>query len=166
MDATQLATPAALLRDVGFLLYGGPIVAFAMIMMFVPRLAPLTPWAAVRTYRAWGPGLGLSLGATVLGALLHRWFTTGGFTWGWATAAEQLDLAGWLCFLVMWASNVKLEVWTLEPLRKLDQDGVITDESAFAAGTRGLSRHLALQAVLALAVLILWRLAAMTITTG
>ena len=158
MDATQMAAPAALVRDIGLLLYGGPIVAFALILGLAPRLSSLAPSAAVRTYRAWGPGLGLSLGATVFGALVHRWFTLGEFSWGWSTTAEQVDLAGWLCFLLMWASNIRLEIWTLEPLRKLDQDGVITDEGGYAAGARGLARHLAAQSALVLSVLVLWRL--------
>lgn len=147
------------LRDLGFLLYGGPLVAFTIVIALSARIPGLTPWAAVRTYRAWGPGLGLSLGATVFGALLGRWLEHGEFMWGWSTTLERVDLAAWLAFLVLWASNIKLEIWTLQPLRTLDPpDAGVSDEPAFRAAARRLTRHMVLHALLIVGVLVLARL--------
>lgn len=149
---------ALTLRDLGFLLYGGPLVAFAIVVALSSRIPGLTPWAAVRTYRAWGPGLGLSLGATVLGALAARWLARGEFSWAWGTTLEQLDLAAWLAFLFLWASNIKLEIWTLQPLRSLDPEGGVTDEPAYRAAAGRLARHMLLHAGLIVTVLVLTRL--------
>lgn len=158
MDGMELWL-ALTLRDLGFLLYGGPLVAFTIIVSLSARIPGLTPWAAVRTYRAWGPALGLSLGATVFGALAAHHLQHGAFVWTWDTPAAQVELAAWLTFLVMWASNIKLEIWTLQPLRSLDPEGGISDEAAYRAATRPLARHMGVHAALVLAVFLLVRLA-------
>ena len=110
-----------------------------------------------RAYRAWGPGLGLSLGATVFGGLGAHYLEHGAFAWSLERPAELL---GWLTFFAMWVSNIKLEVWTLEPLRKLDRERGLTDEAAFEAATAPVARHLLVHAALVLAVVVLARLAA------
>ena len=150
---------ALTLRDLGFLLYGGPLVALAIIVSLSGRIPGLTPWGAVRTYRAWGPGLGLSLGATVFGALAAHYLQHGAFVWRWDTLGAQVELAGWLTFLVMWASNIKLEIWTLQPLRSLDPDGQVSDEAAYRAATSRLARHMVLHATLIVGVFVLAHLA-------
>lgn len=151
---------ALTLRDLGFLLYGGPLVAAAFVVGLVDRVPGLTPWAAVRTVRAWGPGLGLSLGATIFGALAAHWLQHGAFVWAWGTAAEQVALAGWITFLVMWVSNLRLEVWTLEPLRKLDPPATgVRDEAAYRTALRPYQVHLVVHALLIVAVAVLARVA-------
>ncbi len=136
----------------GFLLYGGPVVAFAVLIGLGDRLAHSAQ--VIRTWRSCGPGLGLALGMCIAGALGRHWLLHGAFVWTWASPAEQAELAGWLTFFLLWASNVKLEVWTLEPLRKLDGRGV-TDGPEFTAARGSLARHLAVQATLAIAVVVL-----------
>ena len=147
-----METVAELLWRLGFLLYGGPIVAFAILVSAASRIPDIQPWEIVRTYRCWGPGLGLSLGAAILGGLTGHYLTHGSFTWAWSSPVERWELATWLCFFLLWVSNLKLEVWTLEPLRKLDRSGQIEDPEAYREGVRPLSRHLVVQAVLVVAV--------------
>jgi len=143
------------LRDLGFLLYGGPMVAFTVLVALARRLPGNTPWCIVRAYRAWGPGLGISLGLCILGLLAGHWWRVGSFTWAWSTTSEQWALAAWLTFLAMWISNIKLEIWTLEPLRKLDRDGRITDEAAYLRALGPLPRHMVVHSVMVLAVVVL-----------
>lgn len=149
---------ALLLRDLGFMLYGGPMVAFAALVAAQPRVPGLPIEAVLRAFRAWGPGFGLSLGASVLGALVGWWARTGAMQWG----TEPLGRAGtvaWLLFLALWASNIRLEVWTLEPTRRADPPAGPLDASALAAAARPLRWHLALQALLVLAAAAAARLA-------
>jgi len=157
---------ALTLRDLGFLLYGGPLIAFAVLIALAPRIPGLAPEAAVRTFRAWGPGLGLALGATILGALSARWLEHGTFSWSTETHAARLDLASWLAFLALWVSNIKLEVWTLQPLRSLDPPDGITDAADYRAATRSLTRHLGVHAALVVVVLVLTRMAVAPLLFG
>ena len=154
-----LLTLALLLRDLGFLLYGGPLVAFAILLLVVERVPGIAPWELVRSWRAWGPGLGLALGATVLGALSAHWLRRGAFSWGGDSLGQQLELAAWLAFFLLWLSNIKLEIWTLEPLRRLDRAGALEDPDAYRAALPPVRLHLALHAGLVLIVVVLSRLA-------
>jgi hypothetical protein len=147
---------ALLVRDLGFLLYGGPMVAFAVLVVLRDRLPGAASHEVIRTYRSWGPGLGLSLGACVFGALAAHWLTYGAFDW---TLDRPLEAAAWLMFLLMWMSNIQLEVWTLEPLRKLDRDRGLADPAQYADKSPRLARHMGVQAALVLFVAVLGRLA-------
>jgi len=67
----------------------------------------------LRPYMTAGPLMGLALGACIAAALGEMWareqsFALFGVDRRWQTAA----------FLVLWVSNIKLEIWTLEPARK------------------------------------------------
>ena len=148
-----MLTAAQILHTLGFLLYGGPLVAFTILITTADVIPHVKRWDLVRVYRAWGPGLGLSLGATILGRLTAYYIENGAFSWGWSSPEEIQVTAAWLTFFAMWISNLKLEVWTLEPLRKLD-DGTITDEAAYASATQQLVRHMWVHAILILAVAI------------
>ncbi|MDG1482094.1 MAG: hypothetical protein P8R54_21055 [Myxococcota bacterium] len=147
-----MLTAAQILQNLGFLLYGGPLVAFTIIITAASALPHMKPWDLVRSYRAWGPGLGLSLGASIFGMLAAYWLKHGEFSWGWSTPGEVQILAAWVTFFIMWVSNLKLEVWTLEPLRKLDGDAGVTDEEAYSAATKRLLRHMWVHSILILAV--------------
>jgi len=147
----QLAT---ILQDLGFLLYGGPMVAWAVLMRAQGRLHQVDLPSIIRVFRSWGPGFGLALGAAVLGALLSRFLNTGSFTWSCDTPEACRDTVVWGLFLVMWASNIKLEIWSLEPLRKLDKDGTISDLDQYNAAAAKFSNHLSLHAALVIAVAI------------
>ncbi len=138
---------ALLLQNLGFLLYGGPMIAFAILVAAAYQIPGVKPWDIVRVYRAWGAGFGLAMGATVLGGLTRYYLKHGSFSWGWETAQERVVLATFLAFFLLWASNIKLEIWTLEPCRKLDREGGI-DEAAWAVAHARLARHMLRQAVL------------------
>lgn len=142
---------AQALHDVGMLLYAGPMVAFAVLIGRSTRLPALQPWDVVRTFRAWGAGLGLAMGAWVTGLLARHWLQRGAFTWALDTPADQLLLASHVVFFVAWVWNVRVEVWSLEPLRQLDRGGAVSDPAAYSTAARKLARDLALQAALVLA---------------
>ncbi len=146
-----MLTAAQILQNLGFLLYGGPLVAFTVLITAAGALPHMKRWDLVRCYRAWGPGLGISLGVSIFGMLAAYWLEHGAFSWGWSTPEETRILAAWLTFFVMWVSNLKLEVWTLEPLRKLDGADGVTDEGAYSAATGRLLRHMWIHSILILA---------------
>jgi hypothetical protein len=99
------------------------------------------------------------MGGLVLGALAVHYLKAGRFAWSWSDGAHQLDLAAWLVFFVVWANNCRVEVWTLDPLRKLDKDGQISDRARYEAEARGLGWNLLVQALMCIAVLVLRSLA-------
>lgn len=152
-----LITLSLLLRDLGFVTYGGSLFAFTALIALA-RLGTI-PYVrledAVRVYRAWGPGLGLSMGAMVLGGLVHHYLTSGSFSWPLHAASTP----AWAVFFCAWVSNLRLEVWTLEPVRKLDGEQGITDQTAFDAAVQWLVTHMGLQTVLVFASLTLFMLA-------
>jgi len=150
-----LVPVARLLHDLGLLLYGGPMVAFAVLIALSGRLPGTARWEIVRAYRAWGPGLGLSMGAWVLGLLLGHYLDAGAFRWGWATPHERWTLAAHTVFLLLWVWNIRVEIWSLEPLRRLDRSGQVRDPAAYVAATRLLARDMGLQAALVLAYVVL-----------
>jgi len=66
------------------------------------------------------------------GALLHA-LTRGGFIWPMQTTADALKAAADVTFLALWFSSFHLEIWTLDPCRKLDSGGEISDREAYEA---------------------------------
>ena len=145
-----------ILRDLGFVAYGGPLVAFAFLLGFRSQVLALDTVGLVRAFRSLGPVLGLSLGLCVLGGLSAHALQHGGFSWSLERPGE---LVAWASFFALWVSNIRLEIWTLDPLRLLDKDGVITDEATYASAVDGLTRHLAVHAALVVCTVVLARLA-------
>lgn len=133
-------------------LYGGSLCAFAVLLILRRRLAPLTSEAVVRAWRAWGAGLGLSMGTLILSGLLLRWRLHGGFEWPTDTVGDQLRAASSLLFLVLWFSSFHLEIWTLDPCRKLDSKGEITDRVAYERAADQVSRQAVFNGILFLIV--------------
>lgn len=167
MDPTALVQSPAivqlalLVRDLGFLVYGGGICTFALMAQLSARVGGLPTAHVLRTYRGFGPGLGLGLGAAVFGALTAHFGMAGAFSWGLdAATGGAAGFAAWLVFFALWMSNIQLEVWTLEPLRKLDPDGtgVASDAAALDRATSAVVRHLSVQAAMAALIVVLVRL--------
>ncbi len=155
---------ATLLRDVAFVVHAGGIATFALLAALSGRVGGPDTAHVLRTYRAFGPGLGLSLGLTIFAALVAHYGTAGGFVW--STSAETggwPGLLAWIVFLVAWVSNIRLEVWTLEPIRKLDPHGTgqSTNAAALDRATQSVTRHLGIQAGLWALVVVLARLSAL-----
>ncbi len=139
----------------GALLYGGPLLAFALLLPLAGRIRGLTPWQVDRVWRAWGPGSGIGLGLLFFGGILLHRLRAGGFTWSCQTPSERLVLASHLVFLVLWVSYTILEVWRTEPLRRLDGPSGLTEEAAYRAARRPVVRHVLVNAVLFLVILAL-----------
>ncbi|MCK6525539.1 hypothetical protein L6R49_29370 [Myxococcota bacterium] len=143
-----LFTTLALVHWIATALYGGSLTAFAVLLSMRHRLSPLRPEDVMRSFRAWGAGLGLSMGALILTGLLSRYLSEGGFSWPADTPEDGLRRAKAILFLILWVSAFHLEIWTLEPCRKLDQDGVIRDAAAYEATARRVSAQLWLNTAL------------------
>lgn len=130
--------------------HGGALAAFALLLPFRDRLKDLGEIALVRAFRAVGPVLGLSLGVYLLA---EAWTWPGVVNPGavgidrWAVPA---DLRGLRVGVLgaYWVSYVALEIWTLEPCRLNDRDGVVKDPVAFVLGAARVTRHLVLNAAL------------------
>lgn len=140
---------ALFVRELGFVVYGGSLLAMTAIIIaagagHVPYLSKEN---AVRAYRAWGPGLGLSMGAMVLGGLLHHFLVNGAFSW----PLDAPTTPAWIVFFVLWVSNLRLEVWTLDPIRKLDGANGVEDNEAFDGAVKTLIGHMVVQTVLVFA---------------
>jgi len=86
-------------------------------------LEPVDARVVMRAWRYWGAILGVSMGSLILGGLGHYYLSNGAFSWPLETAQQQLTAAKHGLFLLLWFSSFHLEIWTLEPLRKLDPDG-------------------------------------------
>ena len=139
--------------------HGGTLIMFALLLNFRPLLAPLDTVSLIRAFRATGGTLGTTLGLFLFG-VLFRWpfVVNPGAAWPDAYAVpvdDALTLARVVVFFAYWVSYVWLEIWTLDPCRLLDRDGVITDEPAYLACASTSARHLAFNAVLFGAVIVL-----------
>jgi len=85
----------------------------------------------VRRFLRWGPVLGLSMGALIAGGLGLFYQQNGAFVWDAATRSGQFELLKHLGFLVLWVSHFHLEIWTQDPLRKLDGPTGPSDKTAW-----------------------------------
>lgn len=148
LGETAPITTLALAHWVATAIYGGSLTAFATLLAMRHRLSPLGPIDVMRTYRAWGAGLGLSMGALILTGLLHRYLSHGEFSWPAEAPDDALRRAKAILFLILWVSAFHLEIWTLEPCRKLDQDGVVQDAAAYEATSRKVTAQLWLNVAL------------------
>ncbi len=146
---------ALVLHVTGVLFYGGPLLCFALIMPFSKKLGGLSPWHVDRVYRAMGPISGLGFGAAILGGILVFYLQNGSFTWAWGSAEQGLLFAKHMLFLALWVSYTVLEVWTLEPLRRLDDAEAPSDPTAYMSARSRVVRHVQLNAVLFLTVSLL-----------
>ncbi len=145
-------TLAAFLATAGFAVYATPLVLTALNLVRLQR-AQKSPLGTIRLIRSLGPLLGIALGLCIFGFLFGVWLDHGGFDW----PETQKGSATLITFLVMWVSNIKLEIWTLEPLRKLDPNPPEKPEdiNAYRIAVKRFTTHLVLHtsAVLGFAVL-------------
>ncbi len=156
-----ITTTARVLLAVAGTVHGGSLFAFATLLLFRKRIPHVDEVGLVRVYRAWGGGLGLTLGLYWL-ALGLTW--PGAHNPGATTLLGRFaipmnpatDLGGVQLGLLFayWVNYVALEIWTLEPCRLLDRDGVVTDPAAYARTARQVTTHLAVNAALFNAALV------------
>ncbi len=139
--------------------YGGALFAFAILLNARRLVADGGAEHVVRVWWAWGPGQGLSLGLLILLGAVRYYLEVGGFSWPLETQPQQLTAAAHVVFLVMWGSSFHAEIWTLEPCRKLDHQGAVTDRPAYEAAAGAVARQVTFNALLFCAVGILLLLA-------
>ena len=92
----------------GFVVYAVPHLAACLAMTVSTQRGRV-----LRPFMSAGPLMGLALGACIAAGLGEVWLEQRSFPLfsaerRWQTAA----------FLALWVSNIKLEIWTLEPARK------------------------------------------------
>lgn len=150
---------AGALAEVGAVVHGGGVVAFALLFQFRRHLRFVDEAHLVRVYRGWGAGNGLSLAAWVYGTIVRFPDTVNpGAPLPWcylpnfSTPGATLTSAVAIGMLALWISYVVLEIWTLDPGRLLDRDGEITDPTEFSATVRRVATHLMVNAVLVLLI--------------
>jgi hypothetical protein len=91
-----------------------------------------------------GPMLGLSLGICIFGSLGGLWLDYGQFSW---TGMPDQFVARQLIFGMMWVSNIKFEIWTLDGIRDMKPEPT-TEMITTALGP--VHRHLWLHCLLLL----------------
>ena len=141
---------ASTLHWIGILAYGGVLVVFALLLPLGGRLRGLQPWHLDRVFRACGPISGLGLGTLLVGGFLRLWLVRGSFSWN-----LDILLAKHLVLFVLWVSYTILEIWTLEPLRRLDSGDTPSDVSGYLSARCRVVRHVQVNAALLLLVLFL-----------
>lgn len=149
---------AEVLQTLAGMVHGGALVAFALLLVFRRAIPNVRDEDVVRVFRAFGAGIGLSLGVLIF-ASIWRWATTinpgkglpDAFAVPWD---DTLTVARLFAFVALWVSYVALEIWTLEPCRLLDR-GDIADRPAYAAATSRVAAHLAVNAALFCVVVVL-----------
>jgi len=143
---------ATILQNVGFLAYALPILWCTTLL-----IRPGKEVKTLRRFRRVGPLLGFALGACILGTLAGIWIDHSAFELRWQTDQDRLESAMYITFFAVWISNIKLEIWSLEGVRKIDNDPAAdpTDSAAFAGAVATVRRHLNLHSVGILSVLAL-----------
>jgi len=95
-----------------------------------------------------GPILGLSLGASIFGLLAAILIDDGGFSWD---AFTPYRIRVGTAYGLMWLSNIKFEIWTLDAVRNMDAD---SSEPVSHSAIRTVHRHLWVHCLLIISVLI------------
>ena len=127
----------SILQSVGWLLYAGPMIAFAILVRIQP--------SSIETFQKWGVGFGLSLAAWVYTSIAIQFFTN-------STFYPDIQKNPWIiAAIIMWISNIKLEIWTLDPIRKKNDSSLESLQQA----ERKLKNHLALHSIFVMLVHIL-----------
>ncbi len=140
-----------ILALVGETLYAGSVAAFCLLLLARKRVADGASERVIRVFRAWGPGQGIAMGALILGNAGLYYLEKGGFHWSFDTPADVLVAIQHGVFLLLWASSFHLEIWTLEPCRKFDIDGQVSDRVAYERAARRVSFQIGLNLLLIMA---------------
>ena len=79
---------------------------------------------------------------------MGHYLQKGSFDLPLTNGPDRLFAAGVAIGLLMWISNIKLEVWTLDPIRKLDNQA---DTERYGEAVQKLRFHMVVHSVLILA---------------
>ncbi len=122
-----MASLFSLLHVAAAALYGVSLTVFTVLMCASVFGGVGDLKTTMRRFQTWGPGLGLSMGALIFGGLGTYWFQNGSFSWPLDTPEQQLVAAKHAIFLVLWLSAFHLEIWTLDPVRKISSGQIEGD---------------------------------------
>lgn len=155
----SLAAVTAVVAGVAGTAHCGGLAVWAVLVNGRRLLSDVPTEMVIRVYRGWGAAQGLSLGLWILAMLVRypgqanpgRPFPES-YALAWGGLVDRLTLIRAVCFGLLWVSYLILEVWTLEPCRRLDQGGQITDPARYEAAAGRVGRHLLVNALLAAAV--------------
>ena len=126
------------LQTLGWTLYAGPMIAFS-IMLYTNK-------ESYKSFSHFGVGFGLSLTLWIYSTIAIQYLSKGHF---FPELGENL----WIpVAIAMWISNIKLEIWTLDPIRK-SKDPIVS-----SIHLQSLRSHLTIHAALIALVQILFTL--------
>ena len=127
-----------ILQSLGWLLYAGPMLAFAILVWLRP--------SSVDSFQKWGVGFGLALAVWIYTSISIQYIQTGSFY-------PDVESNPWMiAAFVMWISNIKLEIWTLDPIRKKNDQSATQKKHSFTY----LQRHLVFHALSVMTVHVLF----------
>ena len=130
---------------IAWALYIGPMVAFTVLFILHSQIKSVSLKGLVDTFMLWGAGFGLSLGALIFSLLLSRWQQYGEFVLYWSQTSDHLQTSAITIAFLAWISNMVLEVWTLDPLRKLSERA---DTPEYLLAFEKLRRHMVVHSLL------------------
>ena len=126
------------IRSVAWTMYLGLVLSFATLGIFSKTdIESYLEW-----FRRFGVILGLSLGATLLPSIVIIWFERGSYY-----PQNTIETIGCAVGFGMWVSNMVLEIWTLDPIRKYDL-GILDDQQDIDAKRSKALIHIRLHALL------------------
>ena len=135
---TEMLLVLSLGRNVAWALYMGVVVSFALMSVF----STFEKHDYLLWFRKFGVILGLSLGTTILSSVVLTWFDRLSFY-----PQSTVETIGLGIGFVMWVSNIILEIWTLDPVRKFDLH-LLDDSRDIEAIHKRTIHHIRLQAFL------------------
>ena len=136
------------IRSIAWSMYLGLVVSFATLSIFSKiEIEPYLDW-----FRKFGVILGLSLGATLLPSIVIIWFERGSYY-----PQNTIETLGAGVGFAMWVSNMILEIWTLDPIRKYDL-GILDEQHNIETKRRKALGHIRFHALLCIGTYICVRL--------
>ena len=130
---------------ISWAIYIGPMLAFTVLFVLQSQIKSVKLVDLVSAFQLWGAGFGLSLGALIFSLLLSRWKQYGEYVLYWSQREDQLQSIAIIVAIFAWWSNMILEVWTLDPMRKQE---IKDNEHDFQVAFQSLRRHLVVHCLL------------------
>ena len=133
-----------ILRNMAWYIYFGIVVATAVLCVFSSDKAKV-----IAIFQQFGVILGVSFGSTVLFSMLLRWIEVGHFY-----PSYSQDTMIFTVGVMLWLSNMILEIWTLDPIRK-SQLHLLEDKTRIDRAQASTQFHIVLQALLCTSLVVI-----------
>ena len=133
-----------ILRNMAWYIYFGIVVATAVLCVFSSDKRKI-----IEIFQQFGVILGLSFGSSVLFSILLRWMEVGHFYPSYSHDTMVFVVGG-----MLWLSNMILEIWTLDPIRK-SQLHLLHDGAIIARAQSSTQFHIVLQALLCICLVVI-----------